>query len=131
MHGDRTVEARRWQYLIASAFLILGGWCLIAPANVVDLTVLPEKRNSLPLTSVAIGAFGAQAMLVGLVSTTSHFTARTFVAMDFAMLSFFIFDLWLYFKQPLFTELILLDVMGNVAMLGACMRGWWLLQQQF
>ena len=131
MHSDRTVEARRWQYLIALVFLILGGWCLIAPANVVDLTVLPEKRNSLPLTSVAIGAFGAQAMLVGLVSTTSHFTARTFVAMDFAILSFFIFDWWVYFEQPLCTELILLDVLGSDSMLGACMRGSWLLRQQF
>jgi hypothetical protein len=114
--------------MIAFVFLGLGGWCLIAPASVIELTVLPEHRGTQPLLTVAIGAFGAQAMLVGLVSATSRYTARTFLALGLAMLPFFAFDWWFYAVDPLFNELILLDVGGNLAMLAACTRGWWLLR---
>lgn len=125
---DRVREARRWQWLIAFVFLGLGGWCLLAPATVIDLTVRPHHQNGLTLTTVTIGAFGAQAMLVGLVSATARYTARTFLALGLAMLPFFVFDWWFYAVEPLFNQLILLDVAGNLAMLGACLRGWWLLK---
>ncbi len=123
-------EARSWQLLIALVFLGLGGWCLFAPMSVVELTILPHHKNDLPLTAITLGAFGAQAMLVGLVSATSTFTARTFLALGVAMLPFFVFDWWFYFVDPLFNELILLDVAGNLAMLAACLRGWWLLRSK-
>lgn len=129
MHDNRRmIEARRWQYLIAFVFLGLGGWCLAAPMSVVELTVRPEYQNDLRLTAVTLGAFGAQAMLVGLVSATAQYTARTFLALGLAMLPFFVFDWWFYAVEPMFNELILLDVAGNLAMLGACLRGWWLLR---
>ena len=102
----RTIEARRWQYLIAFVFLGLGGWCLVAPMSVVELTVRPEYQNDLPLTAVTLGAFGAQAMLVGLVSATARYTARTFLALGLAILPFFVFDWWFYAVEPLFNELI-------------------------
>lgn len=126
-HDDQSREARRWQLLIALVFLGLGGWCLIAPMTVIELTVRPEHQTALRLTAVTIGAFGAQAMLVGLVSATARFTARTFLALGLAMLPFFVFDWWFYSVEPLFNELILLDVAGNLAMAGACARSWWLL----
>ena len=126
-HADRLREAQRWQSLIALVFLGLGSWCLLAPATIVELTVRPEHRNELPLTLVTIGAFGAQAMLVGLVTATSTFTARTFFALGLALLPFFLFDWWFYSVRPLFNGLILLDVAGNLAMLAACARGYWLL----
>ena len=127
-HDDRIREARRWQLLIALVFLGLGGWCLVAPMSVIELTVRPEHRNALPVTAITIGAFGAQAMLVGLVSATSRFTARTFLALGAAMLPFFVFDWWFYAVEPVFNGLILLDVAGNAAMLAACLRGYWLLK---
>ena len=127
---NRASEARRWQLLIALVFLGLGGWCLVAPMTIVELTVRPQYRNDLALTAITIGAFGAQAMLVGLVSATSNFTSRTFAALGLAMLPFFVFDWWFYAVQPIFNELILLDVAGNIAMLGACIRGWWLLKRE-
>jgi hypothetical protein len=126
--SNPAAEARRWQLLIAAIFVGLGGWCLVAPMSVVDLTVRPEVRNDLPLTAITIGAFGAQAMLVGLVAATSRFTATTFLALGLAMLPFFVFDWWYYAVRPMFNELILLDAFGNIAMLGACARGWWLLR---
>lgn len=128
--ADRLREARRWQSLIAVVFIGLGGWCLLAPASIVELTVRPENRNALPLTLVTIGAFGAQAMLVGLVTATATFTARTFLALGLALLPFFLFDWWFYSIRPLFNGLILLDVAGNLAMLAACARGYWLLSDK-
>lgn len=128
--ADRLREARRWQSLIAVVFIGLGGWCLLAPASIVELTVRPEHRNALPLTLVTIGAFGAQAMLVGLVTATATFTARTFLALGLALLPFFLFDWWFYSIRPLFNGLILLDVAGNLAMLAACARGYWLLSDK-
>jgi hypothetical protein len=125
---SRKAEARRWQLLIALVFLSLGGWCVISPMTVIDLTIRPEHHNELRLTAVAIGAFGAQAMLVGLVSATSLFTSRTFLGLGLAILPFFAFDWWFYAVEPLFNELIMLDVAGNLAMLAACARGWWLLE---
>lgn len=124
----RTTKARRWQLLIAFVFLGLGGWCLVAPLTVIDLTVRPEYRNDLRLSAITIGAFGAQAMLVGLITATSRFTAITFLALGTAVLPFFLFDWWFFAVEPIFNELILLDVAGNLAMLAACLRGWWLLR---
>ena len=126
--SNPAAEARRWQLLIAAIFVGLGGWCLVAPMSVVHLTVRPEVRNDLPLTAITIGAFGAQAMLVGLVSATARYTAATFLALGMAILPFFVFDWWFYAVKPMFNGLILLDLAGNVAMLAACARGWWLLR---
>lgn len=128
MAADNVRKALFWQRLIALVFLGLGGWCLIAPASIVELTVLPAHRNTLALTTVTIGAFGAQAMLVGLLSATSCYTARTFLALGLALLPFFLFDWWFYAVRPLFNGLILLDVAGNLTMLAACARGYWLLR---
>lgn len=128
MAPDNIRKALFWQRLIALVFLGLGGWCLATPSSIIELTVLAEHRNDLPLTTVTIGAFGAQATLVGLVSATSRYTPTTFLALGAALLPFFIFDWWFYAFRPLFNELILLDVAGNLAMLGACARGYWLLR---
>lgn len=125
----RIREARRWQLLIALVFLGLGGWCLVAPASVIELTVRPDATNDLLLTRIVTGAFGAQAMLVGLVTATSRFTATTFLALGLAMLPFFVFDWRFYAVDPVFNGLILLDVIGNLIMLGACLRGYWLLKR--
>ena len=122
--SNPAAEARRWQLLIAAVFVGLGGWCLVAPMSVVHLTVRPEVRNDLPLTAITIGAFGAQAMLVGLVAATSRFTATTFLALGLAMLPFFVFDWWFTFVDPVFTEIGLLDAVGNVIMLVLCVIGW-------
>ena len=125
----RQAEARRWQMLIAAVFLGLGAWCLVAPMSVIELSVRPDHQNDLPLTAVTMGAFGAQAVLVGIVSATARYTARTFLALGIAMLPFFVFDWWFYGVEPMFNELILIDFAGNVAMLAACLRGWWLLRE--
>jgi len=117
-------EARRIQLAIACVFFGLGGWCLVHPSSVIALTVRPEYRTDHLLVQVCLGAFGAQAMLVGILAAFSTFTRRAFLAFGLAVLPFFGFDVWFYFVVPLFNALILLDVAGNVALVGLCWRGY-------
>ncbi|MDP1631353.1 MAG: hypothetical protein Q8L66_08030 [Caulobacter sp.] len=45
-------------------FLILGGWCLVAPGMAADLCLTPAWRApDAPVAPMLIGCFGAQAML--------------------------------------------------------------------
>lgn len=120
-------EARRLQYAIAAVFLVLGGWCLVAPQSVIDLTVREPYRIDHPLVLISLGAFGAQAMLAGLFAALSRFTRWTFLGFGVAVLPFFAFDYWFYAVEPVFNDLILLDAAGNVIFLAACARGYFLL----
>ena len=121
-------QARQLQLLIAFVFLVLGGWCLVAPASVIALTVREELHTVHPVALIAMGAFGAQAVLAGLFAAFSRFTRMTFLVFGLALLPFFVFDYWFYAVEPVFNALILLDVIGNVIMLGVCARGYWLLR---
>jgi hypothetical protein len=109
---------------IGAVFLILGGWCLLAPASVIALTIRPEYQSNDPLLLLTLGAFGAQAVLAGLFAAFSRFTRTTFLVFGLALLPFFVFDYWFYFVEPIFNELILLDVIGNVIMLALCFVGY-------
>lgn len=117
-------EPRILQYAIAFVFLTLGGWCLVAPANVVTLTVRPEHQDFSPLMLLTIAAFGSQAVLSGLFAAFSIFTRRTFLVYAIALLPFFVFNYWFYFREPMFNEMLLLDFGGNITMLALCVRGY-------
>ena len=120
-------EALYLQRVIAAVFLILGGWCLVAPESVIHLTVREAYRDTSLVTLVSLGAFGAQATLAGLFAAFSRFTRHTFLVFGIAVLPFFVFDWWFYAVVPLFNWLILLDLIGNVIFLAMCVRGWMLL----
>lgn len=117
-------ESRLLQYAIAFVFLTLGGWCLVAPASVIALTVRPEYQNFSALTVFTIAAFGSQAVLSGLFAAFSIFTRRTFLVYAIALLPYFVFNYWFYFREPMFNEMLLLDFAGNIAMLALCVRGY-------
>ncbi|MBL0923404.1 MAG: hypothetical protein IBJ12_02920 [Sphingomonadaceae bacterium] len=125
---DSFRKAKLIQRFIALVFLILGGWCLVSPMSVVQLTILPEHQAFTMPMRVAIGAFGAQACLAGLFVWFSVFTRTTYLAYGLALLPFFAFDWWFYFVDPLFNELILLDAVGNLIMLALCVCGYKLLR---
>lgn len=127
MLTDAKTQARRIQYVIAAVFLLLGAWCLIAPANVLELGARPEYHSSEPLLLLMLAAFGAQAMLAGLFAAFSVFTRTTFLVFGIALLPFFVFDYWYYAVEPLFNETIIIDAIGNIIMLAMCWRGYTLL----
>ena len=123
------MSARTTQYLIGAVFAVLGGWALLAPQSVIDLAVRPEFRSDDYLASFALACFGAQACLFALVAFTAIFTRRTFAAYGIALLPFFLFNYWFYFRVPLLTEVGLLDFVGNLIMLGLCWHGWRVAEQ--
>jgi hypothetical protein len=118
------MTVQRIQWLLASVFFVLGGWCLISPASVMALTIQPHYRTEHPVALIALGAFGAQAMIAGLFAAFSRFTRTTFLAYGIGLLPFFVFDYWFYFVEPVFTLVGMLDAVGNVIMLGLCVLGW-------
>ena len=112
------------QWAIAAVFFVLGGWALLAPQSVIDLTLLPQYRAGTEILPFAIACFGAQAMISGLFAAFSRFTRATFLAYAIALLPFFAFNWWFTFVDPVFTRLGLLDAVGNVIMLILCVLGW-------
>jgi hypothetical protein len=118
------MTARRIQYLLASVFFVLGGWCLLSPGSVLALAIRPEYQSDAPIVPVLMGAFGAQALIAGLFAAFSVFTRRTFLVYGLALLPFFVFDYYFYAVEPMLTVVGLLDAVGNVAMLFLCWLGW-------
>ena len=118
------MAARTTQYLIGAVFAVLGAWALLAPDSVIELAVRPEFQSDDYLAKFSLACFGAQACLFALVAFTAIFTKRTFAAYGIALLPFFVFNYWFYFRVPLLTEVGLLDFVGNLIMLGLCWHGW-------
>jgi hypothetical protein len=117
--------ARRLKVAQASIFLGLGGWCLVAPATVETLSLREEYRHLSATSALLLGCFGAQAVLVGLLTLVSKFTARTFLVFGLAAsLPFFVFNAWFVFVAEMFTALMLLDFAGNVSFLVIGLLGW-------
>ncbi len=123
------MSAKMTQYAIGTVFLVLGGWALLFPASVIELTIRPEYQSKDFLAVFAIGCFGAQACLFALVAFTARFTKRTFAAYGAALLPFFAFNWYFYSQVPVLNELGLLDFAGNLIMIGLCWHGWRVAEQ--
>lgn len=118
------MTVRHIQWLIAAVFFILGGWALLAPRSVIELTLLPHYRTGTPILPFVVACFGAQAVLSGLFAAFAQFTRITFLAYAIALLPFFAFNWWFTFVDPVFTMVGLLDAVGNAVMLALCVIGW-------
>lgn len=118
------MSVRSIQYLLASVFLVLGGWCIVSPSSVLDLAFRPEYQSDAPVVPILMGAFGAQALIAGTFAAFARFTRATFLAYGIALLPFFVFDYWFYVVEPLLTPIGLLDAVGNIVMLALCYLGW-------
>ena len=118
------MSARRIQLMIAAVFLILGGWCMLAPKSVVTLTLLPSFQSEDEIVPLLIACFGAQAILAGLFAAFSVFTRRTFFVFGATIIGFLVFDYYFYFVEPVFNEFIVLDAVGNVIFLVLCVLGY-------
>ncbi|MGB5483110.1 hypothetical protein [Parasphingorhabdus sp.] len=115
---------KRIQFFIALVFFILGGWATFFPQHVIDMVFLAEYREGGRLLPFAIACFGAQALLSGLFAAFSRFTSLTFLVYGIALLPFFAFNYYFTFHDPVFTNMGLLDAVGNVIMLALCYVGW-------
>ncbi|MEJ0059777.1 MAG: hypothetical protein WDM79_09475 [Terricaulis sp.] len=118
------MSARTIQFIIAGVFFLLGGWCVIAPESVLDLTVRPAYRSDDLIVPLLIACFGAQALIAGLFAAFATFTRRTFFAYGVAVLPFFWFDYHFFVVEPVFNEFLLLDAVGNVIFVVMCVLGY-------
>lgn len=118
------MTVRHVQYLLASVFFVLGGWCLLAPRSVMLLSFQPQYHSQDPIVTFAIGCFGAQALIAGLFAALSTFNKRTFLGYGVALLPFFAFDYYFYAVVPMLSVVGLIDAVGNVVMLALCYLGW-------
>jgi hypothetical protein len=118
------MSVRSLQWALAAVFFLLGGWCVVAPANVMDLAFRPGFRSDAPIATFAIAGFGSQALISGLFAATARFTRTTFAAYAAALIPFFVFDAWFYWARPVLSEIGLADLAGNLVMLGVCALGW-------
>lgn len=112
------------QRLIAIPYLVLGAWCLVAPAMVERLMINPTYQHLSATTALFIGCFGAQAVLGGLFVWFSIFTRRMFLIYAVALVPFFWFNYWFVFVVPVFNKWMALDFFSNAAMLGLSLWGW-------
>ena len=118
------MSARSIQFAIASVFFVLGGWALFLPQSVIDLTIRPEFVSGSDFERFAVACFGAQALISGLFAAFARFTRTTFLAYGIALLPFLAFNYWFFVVEPVLTAIGLLDLVGNVVMLGLCVLGY-------
>jgi hypothetical protein len=118
------MSARTAQFLIATVFLALGGWALLAPASVIDLAVTPAYQDAAFLTRFTMACFGAQAVLFGLMTLVTHWSAKAFAVFAVLLLPFFGFNYWFHYEVPVLTSIGMLDFAGNVTMLVLAILGW-------
>ncbi|MEM7748181.1 MAG: hypothetical protein AAF346_08005 [Pseudomonadota bacterium] len=113
------------QRLLAFVFISLGSWALLFPSHVLEIGIRPEFNTEAPVTTVIMGCFGAQAVLGGLVMALSRFTAQTFLVVGIVgSLPFFVFNYYFVFVVEMFTNWMLLDFVGNIAIFALCMLGY-------
>ena len=112
------------QRLIALPYLILGGWCLIAPHSVESMAFTPAYQHLSATSALMIGCFGAQAVLGGLFIAFSRWTRTTFGVYALALLPFFGFNYWFVYEVPILNQGMALDFVSNAAMLGLSVWGW-------
>ena len=112
------------QYCIAGVFLLLGGWALLAPGNVIDLAVSEGYRENTFLTRFIMACFGAQAVLFGIMALVVRWNARGFAVFAAALLPFFWFNYYFHYEVPVLTSIGMLDFAGNTAMFILAIIGW-------
>lgn len=118
------MSARIAQAMIAAVFLGLGGWALLAPANVIDLALTEPYRDSSFIMQFSVACFGAQAVLFGLMTLVVRWRARGFLAFAVLLLPFFVFNWYFHYEVPVLTSIGMLDFAGNVTMLVLAIIGW-------
>lgn len=119
------MTSRRLQTCLAAIFLLLGAWCLLAPAQVVGLTFTPELNEATRQARFLMGCFGAQAVLNGTILLTARFTPTTFLVFGLVgSVPFFAFNAWFTLVEPVLNAWMLLDFAGNIGILATGIWGW-------
>ncbi|MFL0357053.1 hypothetical protein ACI5KX_11325 [Erythrobacter sp. GH1-10] len=117
------MSARTAQFGIAAVFLILGGWALLAPGNVIDLAFTPDYSENTFVTRFMVACFGAQAVLFGTMALVVRWSATGFLVFAVLLLPFFWFNWHFHYEVPVLSSIGMLDFAGNVTMLVLALIG--------
>jgi len=112
------------QRLIASVFLVLGGWALLAPQSVIELAITPEYQDVSFLTRFTMACFGAQACIFGVMSLVVRYTSTGFLVFAAILLPFFVFDWYFHSVVPVLNSIGMIDLVGNLSMFVFALYGW-------
>lgn len=113
------------QRLLAAVFLGLGGWALMFPGTVEQLVFKPNYLVGNETSRLILACFGAQAVLAGTVMALARFTPTTFLVFGIVgSVPFFVFNYYYVFVVEMFTNWMLLDFVGNIAIFTLCMLGY-------
>jgi len=118
------MTARIAQFGIAAVFLILGGWALFAPGNVIDLGFTEAYRENTYVTRFIMACFGAQAVMFGIMALVVRWQAKAFLVYGIILLPFFVFNYYFHFEVPVLTSYGMIDFAGNSVMLILAIIGW-------
>jgi len=118
------MTARIAQFGIAAVFLILGGWALFAPGNVIDLGFTEAYRENTYVTRFIMACFGAQAVMFGIMALVVRWQAKAFLVYGIVLLPFFVFNYYFHFEVPVLTSYGMIDFAGNTVMLILAIIGW-------
>ena len=118
------MSARTAQFGIAAVFLILGGWALFAPGNVIDFAFTPDYSQNTFVSRFMIACFGAQAVLFGIMALVVRWSANGFLTFAVLLLPFFWFNWYFHYEVPVLSSIGMLDFAGNVTMLVLSIVGW-------
>lgn len=130
-HAARRRIARTLKLAQAAIFIGLGGWCVVDPTTVETLSLREAYRHLSPTSALLLQCFGAQAVLVGILTLVARFEARTFLVFGlFASVPFFVFNAWFVFVNPMFTGWMALDFAGNLGFFAIGLAGWRLMRHE-
>ncbi|QUL39189.1 hypothetical protein [Erythrobacter sp. JK5] len=118
------MTARAAQFGIAAVFLILGGWALLAPGNVIELGFTEPYRANTYTNRFIMAGFGAQAVLFGIMALVVRWRATAFLVFAALLLPFFVFNWYFHFEVPVLTSYGMIDFAGNTVMLVLAVIGW-------
>lgn len=118
------MNARMAQSGIAAVFLILGGWALFAPGNVIELGFTAEYLENTYTTRFIMACFGAQAVLFGIMALAVRWTAKAFLVFAALLLPFFVFNWYFHYELQVLTSVGMIDFAGNLTMLVLALLGW-------
>lgn len=125
------MTSRSLQFVLSAIFLLLGGWCLLFPGMVVEITFRPDLATASEQARFLMGCFGAQAVLCGTILATARFTPMTFLVFGLVgSVPFFVFNVWFWLVEPVLNSWMLLDLAGNIGILFTGLWGWRLARQE-
>lgn len=118
------MTARAAQSLIASVFLLLGGWALFFPGSVIELGFTEAYVENTFATRFIMACFGAQAVLFGVMALVVRWPAKAFVIFALLLIPFFGFNYYFHYAKPVFTAYGAIDFAGNTVMFVLALLGW-------